>query len=545
MKNFYNPLARTIVSICLFFFLKIVISYVVLSSFAVLSVDAKFDHEDVVTAYYSSGINDLGFRERHNKRSEKYTKDKRQSQVIYLNNHVARKLRIDLGNKAGSVKLFEFKLSSRFGPDITFDPQQIYEQFVPNTAIESYDLETDHLLVKINSSDPFLTFQGDLILENSFLSFFLPLIFALLFFVFSRHISVLTIDAIRDISSKKSSAGVNYNSLDGIRGLAALMILAVHTGVLDKGGIFGVWLFFCLSGFLLASPFIGQPDKALSYQYMSTYLLRRCKRILPMYFTMITCFTLFSGHVDVAIRHYLFLQADGHYWTITQEMFFYLLLPAVMIINTLLFRIKPFLSILFFILLIIGSNMSLREDFIRLYGNGASLKPLAGIFFSGILFAVIYRQVKDSASLSRVFNMVLSRKIMAFTGLLLIITVLVLFSPGLNRQLPFDASTHPGWFGFLGALFIFLTIMSEGSLLDRVMNFLPLRAIGIVGFSFYLLHPQVISLVRAVSTYFTSYYPTGITLFLISGTATYLISVFTYSYIERPFIALAHNDRKS
>jgi peptidoglycan/LPS O-acetylase OafA/YrhL len=264
-----------------------------------------------------------------------------------------------------------------------------------------------------------------------------------------------------------------------------------------------------------------------------------------MYFTMITCFTLFSGHFDVAIRHYLFLQADGHYWTITQEMFFYLLLPAVMIINTLLFRIRPFLSILFFILLIIGSNMSLREDIIRLYGNGASLKPLAGIFFSGILFAVIYRQVQDSASLSRVFNMVLSRKIMAFTGLLLIVTILVLFSPALNRQLPFDASTHPGWFGFLAALFIFLTIMSEGSLLERVMNFLPLRAMGIVGFSFYLLHPQVISCVRGVSTYFTSYYPTGITLFLISGTATYLISVFTYSYIERPFIALAHNDRKS
>jgi peptidoglycan/LPS O-acetylase OafA/YrhL len=545
MKNLFTPLARTIVSICLFFFLKTLISYVALSSFAVLSVDAEFDHENVVTAYYSSGINGLGFREKHRKRSEKYTKDKRQSQVIYLNNHVARTLRIDLGNKAGSVKVFGFKLSSRFGPDITFDQQQIYEQFAANSAIESYALETDHVLVKINSSDPFLTFQGDLILENNFLSFFLPLIFALLFFVFSRHISLLTIDAIRDINSKKSSTGVNYDSLDGIRGLAALMILAVHTGVLDRGGIFGVWLFFCLSGFLLASPFIRQPDKSLSYQYMSTYLLRRCKRIIPMYFTMITCFTLFSGHFDVAIRHYLFLQADGHYWTITQEMFFYLLLPAVMIINTLLFRIRPFLSILFFILLIIGSNMFLEADIIRLYGNGASLKPLAGIFFSGILFAVIYRQVQDSASLSRVFNMVLSRKIMAFTGLLLIVTILVLFSPALNRQLPFDASTHPGWFGFLAALFIFLTIMSEGSLLERVMNFLPLRAMGIVGFSFYLLHPQVISCVRGVSTYFTSYYPTGITLFLISGTATYLISVFTYSYIERPFIALAHNDRKS
>lgn len=545
MKRLYTPLVRFIISICLFFFVKTLISYVVLSSFVVLSVDAQFDHDDVVTAYYSSGIKGLGFREKHKKHSEKFSKNERKSQAINLNNHVARKLRVDVGKEAGRVKIYAFRLSSRFGPDITFNHRQIYEQFVPNAAIASYSLEKDHLFIKVNSSDPFITFKGDLILENLFLSLFLPLIFATLFFIFSQHISLLNVDAIKDINSKKSSAGVNYNALDGIRGLAAMMILAVHTGVLDKGGIFGVWLFFCLSGFLLASPFIVRPDKSLSYQYMSTYLLRRCKRILPMYFTMITCFTLFSGHFDVAIRHYLFLQADGHYWTITQEMFFYLLLPAVMIINTLLVRVRPFLSILFFILLIIGSNMFLTADIIRLYGNGVSLKPLAGIFFSGILFAVIYRQVKDSDRFSRVFNMVLSRNIMAFTGLLLITAILVMFSPALNRSLPFDASTHPGWFGFIGALFIFLTIMTNGSLLDRAMNFLPLRAVGIVGFSFYLLHPQVISCVRGVSKYFTGYYPTGFILFLMSGAMTYLLSVFTYSYIERPFIALAQNNRKS
>jgi peptidoglycan/LPS O-acetylase OafA/YrhL len=111
--------------------------------------------------------------------------------------------------------------------------------------------------------------------------------------------------------------------------------------------------------------------------------------------------------------------------------------------------------------------------------------------------------------------------------------------------MPFDASTHPGWFGFIGALLIFLTVMAKGTLLERLMTLLPLRAMGIVGFSFYLLHPQVISCVRGVSTYFTSYYPTGIVLFILTGALTYLLSLFTYSYIERPFIALAQKDRKS
>ena len=59
---------------------------------------------------------------------------------------------------------------------------------------------------------------------------------------------------------------MSLNTAEGNIWAAALMILAIHTGVLDKGSIFGVWLFFCLSGFLLASPFIRQPDRSLTLE---------------------------------------------------------------------------------------------------------------------------------------------------------------------------------------------------------------------------------------------------------------------------------------
>ena len=320
------------------------------------------------------------------------------------------------------------------------------------------------------------------------------------------------------------------------------MILGIHTGVLDQGGLTGVWLFFTLSGFLLASPFLRQPERALSYSYMTTYLLRRCKRIIPMYYVMITCFILFSGHYIVAFRHYLFLQADGHYWTIPQEMFFYLLLPVVMVINSLLMRIKPLVSIVFFLILIICSNMYLKQDIIRLYGNGASLQPFAGIFFSGILFAILYQQIIDTPALKALFDKKHTRSWMAWCGLLLIVLILVGASPPVNPEVPMDGSTHPGWFGFICGLFIFLTMMAKNTFWEKMMTFAPLRAMGVVGFSFYLLHPIVISTLRGISTYFTNYYPTGITLFVVSGAVTYFFSVFTYSYIERPFIALSRKD---
>ena len=59
-------------------------------------------------------------------------------------------------------------------------------------------------------------------------------------------------------------------------------MLAEHTGVLKNIGSLGVWLFFSLSGFLLATPFVQKPSRALSYDYMSSYLLRRFKRLMPI-----------------------------------------------------------------------------------------------------------------------------------------------------------------------------------------------------------------------------------------------------------------------
>ena len=85
-------------------------------------------------------------------------------------------------------------------------------------------------------------------------------------------------------------------------------------------------------------------------------------------------------------------------------------------------------------------------------------------------------------------------------------------------------------------LFILATMLARNSILDKTMNLLPLKAVGIVGFSFYLLHPKIIGCVRSATLYFWDYYPTGIAIFISAGIATYLMTVLTYSYIERPFI---------
>lgn len=116
---------------------------------------------------------------------------------------------------------------------------------------------------------------------------------------------------------------------------------------------------------------------------------------------------------------------------------------------------------------------------------------------------------------------------------------------GKNRLEVFFAPTDRAGFrqeyakqskGIDAGLFILLTSLAGSSYLDRIMNLLPLRAVGVVGYSFYLLHPLMIDCVRSASDYFYDYYPTKIALFVLAGLATYAVSVFTYSYVERPFI---------
>lgn len=142
-----------------------------------------------------------------------------------------------------------------------------------------------------------------------------------------------------------------FPALDGLRGVAALMVFATHasflTGMSGQNtlvgrvlarGDFGVALFFALSGFLLS--------RQLHHSLASTgsvrggrYLLRRVARIFPAYWlTLGVLAVLTSASWRDVIVHALGLQiyvsdssiaAFGQSWSVATEFSFYLVLPLL------------------------------------------------------------------------------------------------------------------------------------------------------------------------------------------------------------------------
>lgn len=89
------------------------------------------------------------------------------------------------------------------------------------------------------------------------------------------------------IASVKSNklTGAHFETLDGLRGVAAIVVLVGHaTAMIDGATLFGmkkiaVWFFFMLSGFVIASAYEDRLNTGMS---MRSYAIARVIRLHPM-----------------------------------------------------------------------------------------------------------------------------------------------------------------------------------------------------------------------------------------------------------------------
>lgn len=144
-------------------------------------------------------------------------------------------------------------------------------------------------------------------------------------------------------------------SLDGLRGIAVLMVMLNHTGDARSGwfgqiasfGQTGVDLFFVLSGFLITRILIESRGEDA---FLRNFYARRVLRIWPLYyaFLVLTYFVfprfdlapeasfdrqawywLYLQNLPTPVRSWDVSEGPGHFWSLAVEEHFYLVWPWI------------------------------------------------------------------------------------------------------------------------------------------------------------------------------------------------------------------------
>jgi len=339
---------------------------------------------------------------------------------------------------------------------------------------------------------------------------------------------------------------------NGARGFAVLLVWLSHTSGRGQEiagwfsfhglGHIGVMLFFVLSGYLLSLQF----EKGKRFVFHE-YMVRRFFRIVPLYFLVLIVVFLFQFytnevhdkylHIDQGsiglLKHLLFLRGDGVFWTIPTEFIFYLFLPFIALFlvdqNLIRYALICILALLYGIYhLAIYINVIDMPSIIFIEVNKHS--QYLDVFTIGVVFGMLSKnsRIKDFyLSHNKMFNVSI---FLAFTVTMVVSVILVCKSIFIFNQ-PF----YPVRFvSFFYALIFALTIYSAqmgNNYIRCLFESKVLVYMGVVGYSWYLLHMPVLQMVNVLD--FPSWW-----LFLISTVVITVISTISYLLVEEPFIRL-------
>jgi peptidoglycan/LPS O-acetylase OafA/YrhL len=309
-------------------------------------------------------------------------------------------------------------------------------------------------------------------------------------------------------------------ALDGIRGLAILMVLMVHfleivdptTGLqvwlnrVAGYGTMGIDLFFILSGFLITGILLDTRDKP---NFFRNFFIRRVLRIFPLYYLILALFygVLLFGLDPIARAPYakaldaqpwawtylfnFFIAKEGawtvpyigHFWSLAVEEQFYMVWPFVV------FYLPRGRLIPVCLLLIAASTLC------QVYLEIIGVSPVAihvltpcrinALCLGALLAAWIRRPEVAQADNAVVLRTATVLALGAITAKVLLIVVMRLV-PAMDKSL--EALRALSWLGLFGALHLAAVASSAKSLVVRALTAKPLLFLGKYSYGIYIFH---------------------------------------------------------
>jgi peptidoglycan/LPS O-acetylase OafA/YrhL len=352
-------------------------------------------------------------------------------------------------------------------------------------------------------------------------------------------------------------------ALDGIRGVAIIVIMGYHGGVfLTSGGFYSLDTFFALSGYLITSLLIAEWQRSGTIR-LRTFWARRARRLLPGLLVMLLGVALFAAFL-VPAGTYPTLRGDGiaslfyyanwhfiasgsnyfvqtgpmspltHMWSLAVEEQFYLVWPLIVLA---VYKVSGSRRLL--LLLCLAGALASAVDMGVLYSvsnvnrvyygtDTRAQSLLVGAALAVGLSLWADRRQRNGAVDGRVLQSPRSRLLGLAVGLVGVLGSIALWTTVTYN----DAFAYRGGF-LLAALatsgVLFSVVCVPGSILARYLSFPPLRYIGRISYGMYLWHYPLFFYVDHARTGLL-----GFPLFGVRVAATVAVATASYYLIELP-----------
>lgn len=341
-------------------------------------------------------------------------------------------------------------------------------------------------------------------------------------------------------SNPQSTFHLGYRpALDGIRGFAVLWVIGFHFNLpFGRNGLFGVDMFFALSGFLITVLLMEEWNQTGKIQLKNFYI-RRILRLYPAVVVMLIVFCLVASREYIISTLFYFtnwvkalhLQPDSlyldHTWSLSIEEQYYVLWPVTLIA---LLRTKLSNKTIALIPLFLGLASALArgifwnstQDWFRVY-MGTDLHADGLLIGSAFGLMTVYGLLPDLSKHKPVVSLITLITFLLAAWLLIEKQVTQSFIP---------------LFGNLGVSLITLVIISRlvnypSPTVIKIFSFPPLVKIGMISYGLYLWHAPVGAIIDNANFDLDPFL-----LMVGKVLVTVLAACVSYWVVEKPFLRL-------
>jgi len=374
----------------------------------------------------------------------------------------------------------------------------------------------------------------------------------------------------------------HYPALDGLRGIAALMIVAHHssqsyvlTSTFDKAYLrattplwIGVDLFFVLSGFLITNILL---DTQESRNYFKAFYGRRFVRIFPLYYTFLAVLFLilpavgvnlspdlvhaqvwewtYTSNIYDAFHNWQDININ-HFWTLAIEEQFYLLWPLIIF-----YASKKYLKhgVMLALLVIPLLRWGCRSAGVSImFAYTFTLCHIDGLLVGALISIAFHEGLIEKLKSSRLFSKI--RTIDWILAWSLLAFVLVYCFILTNNQFIFMFMTWTPFGQGFGLTFVSIVlgysvlraVSSVPNTLQRVMSLKYLRVIGKYSYALYVLHAPICHWVGTsfpIPSFLQNLSPEwsfahSIYIIIVEFILSILASVISWNILEKHFLKL-------